>query len=54
MFLTQEQHEGTYGVHGRLGHELDLELKRVAQKTWCEYYNKTTEEWIKKYHKNYL
>lgn len=54
VFLTQEQHEGTNGVHGKNGHEFDLELKRVAQKTWCDYYNKTKEDFIKRYGRSYL
>ena len=31
VWLTAEMHRGTHGVHGREGHELDLELKRACQ-----------------------
>ena len=54
VFLTHEDHEGTNGVHGKSGHEFDLYLKRIAQKRWMEFYNKTTEQFIKRYGKNYL
>lgn len=54
VFITLEQHRGTYGVHGKNGHELDLELKKIAEKRWCEYYGKTIEDFIKRYGKNYL
>lgn len=54
VYLCYEHHEGTNGVHGKNGHDLDLFLKRVAQKKWLEYYNKTQEEWLEKYKKNYL
>lgn len=54
VFLTYENHEGTYGVHGKHGNEINMMIKKAAQKRWCEYYNKTTEEFIKKYGKNYI
>ena len=31
-YLCYEHHEGTFGVHGKYGHELDLRLKRECQK----------------------
>lgn len=30
------------------------ELQQLAEKTWLEYYDKTIEDWIKRYGKNYL
>lgn len=54
VFLTYEMHEGTYGVHGSKGHDFDLLLKQEAEKRWLEYYDKTVEDFIKKYGKNYL
>lgn len=54
VWLCREHHEGTKGVHGKEGHSLDVELKRIAQETWMEYYSKTKEEFIKRYHKNYV
>ena len=34
--------------------ELNLKYKRIAQKKWLEYYNKTTDDWIKRYGRNYI
>lgn len=31
VYLCPEHHRGTYGVHGREGHVLDLHLKKYAQ-----------------------
>ena len=36
MWLCQEHHEGTYGVHGTKGHQLDLYLKIECQKKYEE------------------
>ena len=49
VFLTQQMHEGTRGVHGRDGHDLDLMIKKEAQQVWCNYYGKTREDFIKRY-----
>lgn len=54
VYLCYEHHEGTNGVHGKNGHELDLKLKRIAEKRWLEYYDKTIEDFIKRYGKNYI
>lgn len=54
VFITPEQHRGTYGVHGKKGHKLDLQLKQIAEKRWCEFYGKTKEQFIQRYGKNYL
>lgn len=29
-------------------------LKQLAEKTWCEYYNKTPDDFLKRYKRNYL
>lgn len=54
VFLTYENHEGTNGVHGKNGHDLDMELKKEAEKRWIEYYGKSEDEFRKRYGKNYL
>lgn len=54
VYLCYEHHEGTNGVHGKNGKLLNEKLKRIAQKRWLEYYNRTTDEWIKRYGRNYL
>lgn len=52
--LCAEHHRGTYGVHGKEGHNLDLKYKKLAEQKWLNYYNKTIEDFIKRYGKNYL
>ena len=54
VYLCYEHHEGTNGVHSKNGHELDLELKILAQKRWMEYYDKTEDDFRKRYGKSYL
>lgn len=54
VWICYNHHEGTNGVHGKKGHELDLELKRLAQKRWQEYYSKTTDEFRQRYGRSYL
>lgn len=52
VWLCYEHHEGTFGVHGKKGHELDLYLKRLCQLKYEE--TKTREEFIKLIGKNYI
>ena len=54
VYLCYEHHEGTNGVHGKKGKPLNEKLKKIAQKRWLEYYNKTTDDWIKRYGRDYL
>ena len=45
------------GAHHRALHdrgEHDLELQQEAQTRWMEYFNKNTEDFIKRHGKNYL
>lgn len=51
VFLTEEDHRGTKGVHGKNGDKLNRMLKKVAQKAWMNYYKKSKEEFIKRYGK---
>lgn len=53
LWLRDDWHNlSDYGVH--FNKKLDLELKKMAQRRWQEYYNKTKEDFIKRYGKNYL
>lgn len=52
VWLCQEHHEGTYGVHGKYGHELDLLLKQTCQKKFEETH--TRSEFITLIGKNYI
>lgn len=53
VFLCPEHHRGTAGVHGRLGHSLDIRLKQDTEKKFIQQ-GHTKEEWIKLVGKNYL
>ncbi len=52
VWLCPEHHRGTYGVHGRDGHELDSVLKRYAQRIYEQTHSR--EEWMERYRRNYL
>lgn len=54
VFLTEEDHRGLNGVHGKNGAKLNRHLKKIAEKAWIDYYKKTKEEFQKRYGKNYL
>lgn len=54
VLLCYEHHRGTSGVHGRDGHELDLKLKRDAEGIWLKRNNKTIQDFIDRYGRNYL
>lgn len=51
-YLCYEHHEGTLGVHGKNGHDLDLFLKQQAQKAFEK--DHTREEFMEIIGKNYL
>lgn len=53
VYLCQEHHRGRLGVHGKLGHSLDLRLKMDAEKKFIAKGN-TREEFIKLIGKSYL
>ena len=52
--LCKELHHSgnLIGIHQ--DQELNLKWKRIAEKRWCEFYNRTPEQFIKRYGKNYL
>lgn len=54
VYLCYDHHEGTNGVHGKNGHELDLMLKETAEYCWLANHNKDKNEFIKRYGKNYV
>ena len=41
-------------VHCKDGKKLDDYLKRISEESWLIYYDKTKEEFIKRYGRNYL
>lgn len=53
VFLTPEQHRtGKHSFHKAPSEW--LWLKELAEKTWCEYYDKTINDFSKRYYRNYL
>ena len=52
VYLCPECHRGTYGVHGKNGHDIDLDLKKIAQKMYEEKHSR--EEWMSEIGRNYL
>lgn len=53
VFLPPEKHRtGKDSVH--LAPKKWIWLKELAEKTWCEYYSKTKEEFKERYGKNYI
>ena len=53
VYLAPEMHNmSNKGVH--FNKSFDNELKRVGQTTWMTYYNKSEEDFRKRYGKNYI
>lgn len=49
----QYHHHGNLiGIHQDI--ELNLKYKRIAEKRWLEHYNKTIDDFIDRYGRNYL
>lgn len=54
VYLCYSHHEGTNGIHGKNGHELDLRLKKIAEQRWLEVNESTIDEFIRRYGRNVL
>lgn len=54
VYLCPQCHRGTNGVHGKNGAKFDKELKAIAEQKWLDTYNKTIEDFVERYKKNYL
>ena len=55
IFITSYDHRiSKNSVHKDPKNKIWIEVKRIAQKTWQEYYKKTKEDFVKRYGKNYL
>lgn len=53
IYLRADWHNmSDYGVH--FNKELDLKLKRMAQKRWQEFYCQTEDQFRRRYGKSYL
>lgn len=51
--LCYNHHRGINGCHGKNGAKLDLELKRLAQKSW-EFHYGNRDEFIRIFGRNYI
>lgn len=51
VFLTEDDHRGTNGVHGKNGDKLNRKLKKLALKAWTSYYHKTEEDFKNRFGK---
>lgn len=55
VFMTPEMHRtGKNSFHMNPQNKIWQDLKKQAEKRWCEYYKKTTDDFREKYGKNYL
>lgn len=55
IFLTPEDHRtGKHSFHLDPQNPRWVEVRKIAQKRWMEFYNKTPEQFIKRYGRNYL
>ena len=53
VYLCGKHHnQSNEGVH--FNKKLDLRIKQLMETFWLEYYNKTIDDFIKKYGRNYL
>lgn len=55
IFITPYEHRiSAESVHLDPKNPKWIEVKKIAQKIWMEYYNKTKEDFIREYGKNYI
>ena len=53
IYLCPRHHNmSDEGIH--FNHELDLRVKKEMEKKWLQCYNKTIEDFIKRFGRNYL
>ena len=53
VYLCGKHHnQSNEGVH--FNPDLDIKLKHIAENRWLEYYNKTMDDFIKKYGRWYI
>lgn len=55
IWICAELHNmGDYGIHGKYGRELDIQLKQDAQRRAMEVYGWSTEDFIRIFGRNYI
>lgn len=45
---------GDYGIHGKYGHELDLQIKEQVQKIAMEHYGWSIRDFVRRFGRNYI
>lgn len=53
VYLCNEHHTGTDGVHGKNGHDRDMQLKIECQKRWEQEYG-SRQTFIKTFGRSYI
>ena len=55
IFTTPELHRtGKHSIHLDPSNEVWVEMKKTAERVWLKAYNKTIEDFIQRYRRNYL
>lgn len=53
IYLCDKHHNmSDVGIH--FNKELDLKVKKIMEQKWIEYYNKTIDDFTRRYMRNYL
>ena len=52
IYLCERHHTGAQGVH--FNKKIDLTIKARCEQAWLEYYDKTIEDFIARYGRNYI
>lgn len=53
VWLCPECHRGTYGVHGKHGHDRDMAVKMAAEFAYLSA-GHSMDDWMREFQKNYL
>ena len=56
IFLLPVQHRtGKYSIHKNPKYWKEvIRIQEIAERAWCDYYNKTPEDFLERYGRNYL
>ena len=54
LYLCKEHHTGTNGCHGKKGSILQNQFHKIGQNSYIKTYNKTVEDFMEVFGKNYL
>lgn len=55
IWICSELHNmGDYGIHGKYGHELDLNIKQQVQRIAMDHYKWTVRDFVRIFGRNYI